>query len=192
MPARGHTSPIPIAILALLTEEPMHAYRMQQLIRERGTDLVVNVQHRSNLHAALDRLVRDGHVAVQAVERTTRHPERTIYALTPAGHEALLTAVRDGLAKPATEYPLFPAAISFLHVLAPDEVVRMLNSRADVLRQRLTSIDAVLTASHEQHVPAAYLLEHDYRRAITSTELDWITATARDLTNGNLRWQPTT
>jgi DNA-binding PadR family transcriptional regulator len=131
MASPGRLSPVSVAVLALLAEEPMHAYRMQQLIKERGVEfevghplrrwspMVVNVRNRSGLHAALDRLVRDQLVRLRAVERDTRHPERTVYELTAQGREALLTEVRDSVAMPAAEFPLFPAVVSFLHLLDP-------------------------------------------------------------------------
>ena len=34
-------SPLAFAILALLYEEPMHPYRMQRVIKERGKDQVI-------------------------------------------------------------------------------------------------------------------------------------------------------
>ena len=37
-------SPLALVVLALLYEAPMHPYRMQQLIKERGKDEVVNVR----------------------------------------------------------------------------------------------------------------------------------------------------
>lgn len=52
-------SPLALAVLALLWEEPMHPYRIQQLIRERGKDEVVNVRQRASIYQAIDRLERD-------------------------------------------------------------------------------------------------------------------------------------
>ena len=45
---------------ALLLEAPMHPYRMQQMIKDRGQDQLVNVAQRNSVYQALDRLVRDG------------------------------------------------------------------------------------------------------------------------------------
>jgi DNA-binding PadR family transcriptional regulator len=129
MAARGHLTPVSIAVLALLAEQPMHAYRMQQLIKERGVDIVVNVRTRSGLHAAIDRLTRDGMIRVHAVERDSRYPERTVHELTPDGRDALLTALRTGIAAPAQEFPLFPAVVSFLHLLSPQDAREQLDRR---------------------------------------------------------------
>ncbi|MBN9135172.1 MAG: helix-turn-helix transcriptional regulator, partial [Phyllobacterium sp.] len=56
-------SPIALAILAMLYEAPMHPYRMQQLIKERGKDEVINVTQRASLYQTVNRLEREGLIA---------------------------------------------------------------------------------------------------------------------------------
>jgi len=41
-------SPLALAVLVLLHEAPMHPYRMQRLIKDRGKDQVINVGQRAN------------------------------------------------------------------------------------------------------------------------------------------------
>jgi DNA-binding PadR family transcriptional regulator len=190
MATRGQLSPLAIAVLALLAEEPMHAYRMQQLMQERGIGIVVNVRNRSGLHAAIDRLARDELIRVRAVERDARHPERTVYELTIRGREALLTGLRDNVAAPAQEFPLFPAVVSFLHLLSPDDARTQLERRVEALQRRLAETEAVLTASREHGVPRLHLLEHEYFQATLAAELAWARAVARDIGGGTLTWRP--
>ena len=53
-------SPLALAVLALLTEAPMHPYRMQQLIKSRGKDQVINVRQRGSLYQTIEqKLVND-------------------------------------------------------------------------------------------------------------------------------------
>lgn len=52
-------SPVALAILCFLIEEPMHPYRMQQLIKEREKDEVINVRHRASIYQTIERLHRD-------------------------------------------------------------------------------------------------------------------------------------
>ena len=56
-------SPLALAVLALLIEAPMHPYRMQQLIRSRGKDQVINVRQRGSLYQTIDRLEREELIA---------------------------------------------------------------------------------------------------------------------------------
>lgn len=190
MATRGHLSPVTIAVLALLAEAPMHAYRMQQLMRERGVGIVVNVRNRSGLHAAIDRLTRDGLIQVHAVERDARHPERTVYELTAHGRESLLSGLRDNIATPAQEFPLFPAVVSFLHLISPQDARTQLALRAEALQRRLTETEAVLAASREHGVPRLHLLEHEYLESTTSAELAWVRAVSQDIDAGTLTWEP--
>jgi DNA-binding PadR family transcriptional regulator len=188
MAARGQPSPVVIAILALLAEEPMHTYRMQQLIKERGVDLVVNVRNRSGLYTAIERLAREQLIGVHAVERDTHHPERTVYELTPRGREALLAGLRESLATPTPEFPLFPAAVSFLHLLTPRDARRQLDLRAEELRSRLSVTEAVITESVRYGVPRLHLLEHEYTRAVVTAELTWMGTVSEDIDAGTLTW----
>src|SRR4029079_19466520 len=93
-------SPIALAVLALLYEEPMHPYRMQQLIKERDKDAVINVRQRASLYQTIDRLLRDDLIAVQETARTENRPERTVYRLTESGRYAAFSWLRAMLANP--------------------------------------------------------------------------------------------
>src|SRR5690606_18421032 len=65
-------SPLALAILVLLAEEPMHPYRMQRLIKERGKDLVINVQRRASLYQTIRQLLRAGLIRVRETSRIGR------------------------------------------------------------------------------------------------------------------------
>src|ERR1700722_17033996 len=103
-------SPIALAALAMLYEAPMHPYRMQQLIKERGKDEVINVTQRASLYQTINRLQREGLIAKQRVSRDENRPERTIYELTPNGREIMVEWMRQILSTPSAEFPDFPAA----------------------------------------------------------------------------------
>lgn len=189
MKGRGQLSPVVMAVLALLAGEPMHVYRMQQLIKERGVDMVVNVRNRSGLYASIERLARDQLIDVHAVERDTRHPERTVYALTPRGRDALVTGLRESLARPTPEFPLFPAAVSFLYLLSPDDARQQLNLRAEELESRLAGTRMVISESARHGVPRLYFLEHQYTEGVIVAELDWIRTVCADIDGGALTWE---
>src|ERR1051325_3708967 len=98
----------------MLTEEPMHAYRMQQLIKERRKDDVVNVSQRNSVYQTIQRLVRDGLAEVVSTGRSENRPERITYRITDVGRETLREWLLAMLSTPAREYAEFPAALSFL------------------------------------------------------------------------------
>jgi DNA-binding PadR family transcriptional regulator len=186
MAARAHRrSPLAMMVLALLVEEPMHAYRMQQLIQERDKQDVVNVAQRNSIYQAIERLRRDELIRVSHTARDERRPERTVYELTDTGRRTLDGWLVEALAAPAREFPEFPAALSFLPILPPPEATRQLDRRAETLAAQLGEREAVLAAVD---LPRLFLVEDEYRLAMMRAELAWVRALADDLRAGTLTW----
>lgn len=175
-----------MAVLSMLTEEPMHAYRMQQLIKERHKDDVVNVTQRNSIYQTIQRLVRDDLVEVAVTERADNRPERTTYRITDAGRRTLTGWLRTMLATPAAEFPEFPAALSFLPNLSPDEVVAALNERIEHLGRRLAALDADL--AHATVLPRVFLVESDYQHRVVSAEIDYVRGLVADIRSGVVSW----
>jgi DNA-binding PadR family transcriptional regulator len=180
-------SPLALAVLALLYEEPMHPYRMQQLIKERGKDRVVNVRQRASLYQTIERLERDGLIVVQSTTRAERRPERTVYALTDVGRETVCAWLRTMLAVPARDFPAFPAAIAHLPLLAPDDARQQLDQRLAALETERARLDAEVQ-SVAGVLPRLFLLETEYLRAVLTAELEWVRSVADDLRAGRLTW----
>ncbi len=179
-------SPLALAILALLYEEPMHPYRMQQLIRERAKDEVINVRLRASLYQTIARLLRDGLIVVQETARSENRPERTIYRLTEAGRETAFAWLCSMLATPAREFPEFPAAVSLMALLQPAEALVQLETRAGALETELAEIADRLERAAD--LPRVVVLEEEYRRALRQAELVWVHGVIADLRSGALTW----
>jgi DNA-binding PadR family transcriptional regulator len=177
-------STLAMVLLALLTESPMHPYRMQQVIKERGQDQLVNVAQRNSVYQALDRLVRDGLARPAATAREAGRPERTTYEITEEGAAAFRRWLTEMLPTPAREFPEFPAALAFLAILAPAEARGLFARRIEAQEQRLTAI-------HEQAppgMPRLFLIEDEYRAAMLSAEIAWLRSVVADLDSGTFTW----
>ena len=87
-------TPLAVTALALLEERPMHPYEMLQLLRLRGKDAVLTIKPGSFYHTVA-RLAELGLADVHSTGRDGNRPERTLYALTERGHEAIVRWVRD-------------------------------------------------------------------------------------------------
>ena len=179
-------SPLALAVLAMLFEAPMHPYRMQHLIKERGKDEVINVAQRANLYQTIKRLEREGLVVALRTIRDVKRPQRTIYAITASGRAAVRAWMRSMLSTPTREYPEFPAAISFLALLTPKDAVRQFERRATAIAAELQRIDELLKQAAP--VPRLFLLETEYLRALQAVELSWVNALCKDLRAGDLGW----
>lgn len=180
-------SPLALAVLALLYEEPMHPYRMQQLIKERGKDQVINVQRRGSLYQTIRQLQRAELIAVQETLREENRPERTIYRLTDKGLQTALDWLREMLSTPAQEFPSFPAAISFLPLLTPADARRQLEIRASALAEQKERIGSELQ-QYGDLLPRLFLLESEYLLVTIEAELKWVYALIDDLRSGRISW----
>src|SRR5688500_6089272 len=123
-------TPLAMVVLATFREEPMHAYRVHELIQQRGKDAIVNVAHRNSVYQTIDRLARAGWIAVRATAREQGRPERVVYQITSAGERTLREWLDDTLAEPAREFPQFPAGLAFLMLTTPKQALAALERRA--------------------------------------------------------------
>jgi DNA-binding PadR family transcriptional regulator len=185
-PNTAQRSSLGLVVLGLLSEEPMHVYRMQKLIQQRGKDRVVNVRARASLYQTIQRLVRLGLVELRETIRTPGHPDRTIYAITQAGRTTARQWLREMLRTTGAEYPEFIAAVSELAGLTPDDARQQLELRAERLEAELAETQAEL-GGHPQ-LPRLFLLEEEYRQAVLDAELSWVSGLVDDLRTGRLTW----
>ncbi len=181
-------SPLALAVLAMLTEAPMHAYRIQQLIRLRGKDDVINVRQRNSLYQTLERLLRERLVSVHDTERDGMFPERTVYAVTESGRNTARAWLRDQLAQPAREFPAFPVALSVLPLLSVDDARRQLEARIVALEDELERLEAARNAALALQIPRLFLLESELMQATVEAELGWVRSVVGHLKVGALTW----
>ncbi len=181
-------SGLALAVLALAAEEPMHPYRMQQLIRERGKDRVVNVGQRSQLYKTIDRLERDGLLAEHAVEREATRPERTVYTATEAGRRAATEWTVDMLVAPRPEFGEFTAALAYLPLVTVTEALAALRARQAERRAARDRTCATSSPTSPRDVPRLHLVEEEYLLAQLETDVAFVEGLVDDLTSGALTW----
>jgi len=180
-------SPLGLAVLGLLEVGPLHPYGIQRLIKLWGKDQVVNVGQRANLYRVINRLHEAGLIAVRQTQRDQQFPERTVYELTDAGRQASRAWLTAMLSSYHNEFPEFPAALSFVMLMGPEESLRLLERRADSLRQEMAKLDREL-AVYSPALPRVTLLETEYAGAVVPAELDWVNGVTDDLRAGSLTW----
>ena len=86
------------------------------------------------------------------------------------------------------EFPQFPAALSFIMILAPEEARGVLESRAAGLHAQLTSFERALAGADGPLPPRVTLLETEYLRAVAAAELNWVCGIIDELRSGALTW----
>jgi DNA-binding PadR family transcriptional regulator len=180
-------SPLALTILGLLAFEPLHPYGMQRLIKQWGKDQVVNVGHRANLYKTIKRLHDAGLITVRNTERDQQYPERTVYELTDKGRQVPLQWLDSMLSKPRSEFPEFPAALSFAMMLGPQGAREALERRVIALSETVTALERELEA-YAPSLPRVTLIETEYLRAVAVAELSWARGIIDDLRSGALSW----
>ncbi|WP_329071423.1 PadR family transcriptional regulator [Amycolatopsis sp. NBC_01480] len=176
-------SALGLTVLGLLAGEPMHAYRIQKLIKDYGKDRVVNVRQRASVYQTIERLLK---LELIRVDRVEGHPERTVYGLTDAGLTTAKAWIKDMLATTGNEFPEFPVGLSFLMMLTPQEAAEQLQTRLAAVDARLAEISSVLDGS--AGLARLFLVEEEYRHALLVTEQRWLRALIADLHTGSLTW----
>lgn len=183
-------SPLALAVLALLAERPLHPYGVLAMLKQRGKGEVINISQRATVYKTVTRLADAGLIAVRQTERDQQYPERTLYELTGEGRTVLDEWLAEMLASGDREYPEFPAALSFLMLLTPDEARRLLNRRRDQVTARAAELEAALAETDAMpDFPPVAVVEMRYLHAMTAAELAWLSQTIDDLTNKRLDWE---
>lgn len=179
-------SSLGLIVLSMLYEEPMHAYRMQKLITQRGKDKVVNVRRRASIYQVLERLVRLDLIELRETVQTDSHPDRIMYAITRRGKETAKAWLGEMLTTVGNDFPDFPAAVSVLAMLTPKEAKVSFESRVLAVRKELKSIEVDKQVTGD--LPRLFLLEDEYRAALLEAELRWLQTTIKELAKGSLTW----
>jgi DNA-binding PadR family transcriptional regulator len=170
-----------LAVLATVVQRPMHRYEMASVMRARGKDRDMDIKWGS-LYTVVANLEKHGFLEATEITRQGARPERTVYRITDAGRDELVAWTRELIAEPAAEHTRFVAGLSVLVALSPNDVVDLLRGRL----QRLTeSIDAVRAElGQAADVPRLFLIENEYRIAMSEAEATWTRSLLDELTAG--------
>ena len=189
MAARSRSNPLALAVLALLWERPMHPYEMSMTLRERRKDESVKLNFGS-LYSVVDSLVKHGLIEAASTERDGNRPTRTVYRLTDAGATEAIDWLTDLVRTPAKEFPQFEAALSFLPLLGPDDVVRLLRLRQATLERNLAGLRSGMDESAAMGLPAIFTLESAYEIAVLDAEVGFVVGLATSIADGSFDGVP--
>jgi DNA-binding PadR family transcriptional regulator len=186
--ARAATlTPLGVAALSLLVEEPMHPYEMYQLLVARHEDRLVKVRP-GTLYHAVGRLEEQGLVEATGTDREGNRPERTTYKISAAGREALTRRLQDMLATPVNEYPAFPLAVSEAYNLPAGVVVELLGQRLNELQGQRKLLVGAQERVQAKGVDRKYWIDMEYQQAMLGAEIGWIRSLQDQLGTGQLAW----
>ncbi|MFK4082657.1 PadR family transcriptional regulator [Kribbella sp. NPDC020789] len=180
-------TPLAISVLALLEEQPMHAYEMYQLLITRKQDRMVKVRPGSLYHT-VERLAGQNYVRATGTERAGNRPERTTYEITPDGSAALKERVETAIETYTYEFPLFPVVLSEAHNLDADDAVLRVRRRIAQIEGLLAELDASLEDAHGRGVPEVYWIAGGYMRHQLVAEREWLVNFTERIESKDLEW----
>jgi len=180
-------STLSLAILILLAESPMHPYRIQKLLRERGKGDVIKIGARTNIYQTIAQLEKLGLVQRRGTAKEEGFPEQVIYELTGSGRTSTRTRMIGVVERPEKSFLEFPAAISFLTFLGVPDAKYALEHRAGILRRSIDIEESGLRRFQKTY-PKVFALEGGYKIAMMRAELIWIERLIRDLGSGAITW----
>ena len=183
--ARRRGNPLALAVMACLTERPMHPYEMAATMRTRGQDASIRLNYGS-LYGVVETLLKRGLIEEQEVVRQGRRPERTVYRITDDGRTEVDEWLSQLLGTTAKEFPQFEAGLSLMGVLPPERVVHLLDQRVTKLQERLSELDAIVAVATGNGVPRLFLTEMDYEHALVDADCAFTEQLARDIESERL------
>jgi len=185
MPARNRSNPLALAVLVCLAEQPRHPYEVATTLRQRHKHESVRLNYGS-LYGVVESLDRRGLIEAQETRREGRLPERTVYRLTDAGRIEVHDWLTDLISTPERDYPAFQAALSFLPALPPDDVVRLLQERAQHLEAGLAQAAATRELIIKHGLPRLAWVEAEFDATLREAELGYVRTLIRDIESGAL------
>jgi DNA-binding PadR family transcriptional regulator len=180
MTRRRVSNPLALAVLACLIERPMHPYEISTTLRSRGKEQSIKLNYGS-LYAVVESLQKHGLITAKETTREGRRPERTVYEITEAGVTEFEDWLAELLSTPMRDFTSLEAGLSLMPGLPPDEVARLLSTRALNLRGELRALDALRAEAEAIGVPELFLIESTYRRRMLQAELDFVTELAEGI-----------
>ncbi len=185
MTKRKVSNPLALAVLACLSERPMHPYEMASTMRERGKDQSIKLNYGS-LYTVVEALQQHGLIVAQETERAGRRPERTVYRLTDAGRMELIDWISELLSVPVKEYTRFEAGLSLIPVLPPEDAAVLLAQRCDRLELEIFQGRSLLQLVGQRGLPRLFVIESEYLLAMREAELAWARKFADEIRSGTL------
>ncbi len=126
-----------ILILGRLLRGPRHGYEIRQAL-ERSLGGLVRMTN-SQIYPTLQSLEEMGALE-RSVERQEGRPDRHRYAITPRGHAILHDMVCDLPEAKARRDVEFYVRVAFFRLLSPEERLRLLQTRRQVLLARRENV----------------------------------------------------
>ena len=169
---------VDILILSHLVDRPGHGYQIKKSVeRILGSGFTMN---NNLLYPALKRFEEMGAVE-REIERQEGKPDRHVYRATELGAAIRQDMLREFPAQAAHNDAEFQTRVAFFDSLEPEDRLRILKTREEVLKTRLEHLSRMNPKAEDsyEHPYAERVVEFQRRQA--QQELEWIGELAREV-----------
>ena len=173
-----------LAVLTLLYEKPMHPYEMSTTLRHRSKEDSIKLNYGS-LYAVVESLRKKGLVEAGETRREGNRPERTIYALTDEGEQAMREWLGEMLRDPTPQFTDFEAALSLMGAIPPDLATDLLRQRLEALVKESARHEG-LRAMMPDGFPEIFTVEGDFAQHMREAEIAFVRSLVEKLSSGRL------
>lgn len=185
MAKRKVSNPLAFAVLGCLGERPMHPYEISTLLRTRGKDLSIKLNYGS-LYSVVGALMKQGLIEALETVREGNRPERTVYAITPAGRAEFDAWLTELLGSPVREFSQLEAGLAYLPAFPPDRVADLLEQRATALETSIDELETMLQTVAASSLPRLFVIESEFRLAMLRAELGYVTGLVKEIRDETL------
>ena len=157
-----------ILTLRVLRDQPRHGYEIKKQVERilGGRSINNNV-----LYPALRRFEEQGAIERVAAEADPGRPPRNVYRLTDTGHDLYQAMIREAGPSVLADENEFQMRVSFFADLPPEDRLRIIAVRRDVVQARIGHLDSMRP---EAQAEPWGLRVMDFGRDAAQHELRWL------------------
>lgn len=163
---------IRLLILWLLSEQPLHGYRIKRALEGDGLAFWFPVEFAS-IYSLLRTLVKQGHAEELGLEQEGARPERMLYRISRKGRVHYRTLLERAWSELDPPGERLLVALAALPDLPADRIEAALRARKRALTDRVAQCKAVARAAPEPAMVARTL-------SLTRADLKWLESFAHD------------
>ncbi|MGL3151247.1 PadR family transcriptional regulator [Microbacterium sp. A82] len=187
LPRAARKNVLGLAVLAYLTQQPMHAYELYRQLKNNDAAKTFKLSYGA-LYGVVKQLAEAEMIVAAGTGRTGKLPKHTVYELTDAGRVETRAWLRDLIENPPAEFPSLSAALSLVAILAIDEAVESLRTRQRQNQTEASALAVQAATTIAGGVHPIFLVEDDYRIALLRAESEFIDTLIRKITSTG--WAP--
>jgi DNA-binding PadR family transcriptional regulator len=164
-----------MVILWLLSEGPLHGYRIKKILEDEGLGFWFPIDYAS-IYTVLRTLAKADLIKAMATERAGQRPERTRFRITKEGRHHLVELLEQAWREPRGLADPLQLALAARSELTEDRIQTLLTERVTSLRTRLELLERLARSA-----PAVEMV--DRQMALTQAELGWAQTQVRSNRN---------